>query len=561
MPSEVDPLLPRNPPAPEIVGYGFSAAQSGGSQEVEYGDTEGLKSDATGGDDGSNYAYGDHSIKEEGVRRNGDHDGATTTLPEGVWYAAKENGRGYNDEDGRESDNAARSAAMSQIIAIFAFVVALSIVITAVMPGGLRGGKEGQWDPSPIPVPDHGSLSIPERAVRILTHTPLFDGHNDLAIFIREKYQNKIHTSEFKSKFENGGMEEHVDIPRLKKGHVGGAFWSSFVPCPVNASYDFSDSVYSGAVSSTLSQIDLLRSLQAQYPSTFTPATTSLGSALTAFHANQSILGPLSIEGLHQIPPSAPLSTLRLYYSLGVRAATLTWNCHNVAADAALISDFDPVTGEFTTVVAPQTSRNGLSPVGRRVIKEMNRLGMLVDLSHTSYWTQIAVLSNNTSRSPVIYSHSSAFSVCPHPRNVHDDALELVRKTESLVMINFSPGFVSCLPPDDPMQLPPFYEANNTIEHVVDHIMYIGENVGYDHVGLGSDYDGMGEPPEGLHDVSKFPRLVEILLERNVSDHDVSKIVGGNLIRVWKQAEEVKRKMQEEGVEEEEDDIPKWGPP
>jgi membrane dipeptidase len=346
----------------------------------------------------------------------------------------------------------------------------------------------------------------------------------------------------------------NVDLPRLRAGKVGGAFWSAFVPCPKNASYDFRDSTYGEAVSTTLSQIDLLRRLQNAYPHTFTPASSSPAHALEMFHSNRSLVSPISIEGLHQIPQSAAMSTLRLYNSLGVRAATLTWNCHNAFADAALISSNS--TGE--TVPAPY-HRGGLTRAGRAVIREMNRLGMLIDLSHTSYWTQKAVMSDGTSLAPVFYSHSSAFALCPHPRNVHDDMLELVKKTSSLVMINFSPDFVSCLPPPNSSVLPEFYEKNNTLHQVARHVVYVGEKIGYDHVGLGSDFDGILSTPRGLEGVDKFPDLVAELLRMGVSDVDAGKVVGGNIFRVWRKAEDVARKMHEDGVLEGEDEIKDWG--
>lgn len=496
MSSEVDPLLPKNEPAPEITGHGFSTKKTT-STEVIY---------------------------DEISRPREDED---------------------DDAQAPPSDASARTA-VSSIVSIFTVVVFIAFVLALYGSGGLAT--------QPQPIPKHPE-SIPARVSRILNETPLIDGHNDLAIFLRVAYQNHIHTSRFRKEFENEGMEQNVDLPRLAKGKVGGSFWSAYVPCPNNASNDFSDSTYSWATSMTLSQIDLVRRLQDYYPSAFTPATASLSTALAAFHSNHTLISPISIEGLHQLPPSSPFSTLRLYRSLGVRAATLTWNCHNKFADAALITD-----GGRTIVAPPH--RGGLTPLGRRMIRELNRLGILVDLSHTSYWTQKAVLTDNTSLAPVIYSHSSAFGLCPHPRNVHDDMLELVRRTGSLVMINFSPAFISCVAAaDPPAELPELYPANNTLHQVARHVVYVGEKIGYDHVGLGSDFDGMGpNPPRGLDGVDKFPDLVAELLRLGVSDRDAAKVVGGNLVRVWRAADDVADRMRTQGVLEEEDDIPeiKW---
>jgi membrane dipeptidase len=506
MSREIDPLLPRGPSAPEISGYGFSKKEQPNA-EVTY--------------DTPSYYY---------------HDAA---------------------EDAEEPTPATPSSqsALGTIVAIFTAVVFFAFVISALSPGNFEDGVPSPF-PSPTHTPGHSpSMTLRERAERILDETPLIDGHNDLAILVRFAYKNQIHTPKFTSNFEDGGMEANVDLPRLHKGKVGGAFWSAFVPCPNNASLDFSDANYGEAVSSTLSQIDLLRRIQVYYPTKFTPATSSPAHALSQFHSNKSLISPISIEGLHQISQSAPMSTLRLYYALGVRAATLTWNCHNAFADAALIST------RSGTTVAPY-HRGGVTPLGRKVLREMNRLGMLIDLSHTSYWTQKAVLTNNTSLAPIIFSHSSAFTLCPHPRNVHDDILQLVKTTDSLVMINFSPGFISCLTPPDPDTIPEFYPKNNTLHQVARHIVYIGSLIGFDHVGLGSDFDGMENTPVGLEGVDKFPDLVAEMLRMGVSDRDAAKVVGGNLLRVWERAEEVARGMQRDvsdgGVLEGEDEVPEW---
>ena len=487
--SEIDPLLPQNPPAPEITGHGFSSPKRSNADEVgyDYAPTSNYNLDVDHRDLTSGDSTGIYDESNDSKRY-----GTIIGSAEGVPAENGEDNQGPNEQ----SDSAVANAALRQIISIFTFVIGIALILVLIVPGGLRIGEGWGNEPDPVPVPDHPSSAIQARVEKILKETPLFDGHNDLAIFLRAHYSNKIHTPEFKDKFEKGGMESHVDIPRLQKGMVGGGFWSAFVLCPANASYDFTDATYSTAVSETLSQIDLLHRLQSQYPSTFIPATTPLENALSSFHANHTILSPLSIEGLHQIPPSAPLSTIRLYYTLGVRAATLTWNCHNAFAAASLITDVDPNNpGKLYTFIPPPSPHHprGLTLAGRELLHEMNRLGMLIDLSHTSHLTQNTVLSNPLiSRAPIIYTHSSAYKLCPHPRNVQDSNLDLVRKTNSLVMVNFSPDFISCVPPasGDPSDLPEFYPANNTIHQVARHITYIGERIGYDHVGLGSDFDG-----------------------------------------------------------------------
>lgn len=490
MSSENDPLLPQNEPAPEILGSGNKRVK--GSEEI---------------------LYSEH-IHEEA-----------------------------NDHDSRsiQSENSVSRYALNKLGPLITIVVFFILAVLFLTPG--------ITDREPQPLKPQPAKTIADRVYDILDGTPLIDGHNDLAIFLRYAYGNKLHTKKFLDKFEKGGLELNVDLPRLKSGQVGGAFWSAFVQCPDNASNDFSDGEYATAVSETLQQIDVIRRLQTDFSTSFTAAGTPLAAALDNFHSSKSLISPISIEGLHQVPQTAAMSTLRLYYSLGVRAATLTWNCHNAFADAAMISS------NRSSHVAPY-HRGGLTSLGRQVITEMNRLGMLVDISHTSYWTQKAVLSNNTSAAPVIFSHSSAFSLCQHPRNVHDDVLDLVKETGSLVMINFTPGFISCLPPPDQLTLPQFYEGNNTIHQVVRHVMYVGERIGYDHVGLGSDFDGMGaENPIGLDGVDKFPALIGELLKSGVSDQDAAKVAGGNLLRVWKQADAVAKDMQSNGVQEGEDEV------
>jgi len=311
------------------------------------------------------------------------------------------------------------------------------------------------------------------------------------------------------------------------------------MPCPRNGT-DYSDQNYASIVRATLEQLDLYQRLSVQYPKYFTPPKNS-HAALKAFDGGE-LISPVAIEGLHQIGNS--ISTLRLYHSLGVRYATLTWNCHNKYADAALVSE----NGE-TVVSTPKW--HGISSAGDDLIKEMNRLGMLVDLSHVSKNTMVDVLGGNPSKTngslaPPIFSHSSAYSVCPHPRNVPDDVLQLVKKRNALVMINFSPDFVSCVPSNSSTGLPDFYPANSTLAQVVRHITYIGDLIGYDHVGIGTDYDGIESTPRGLDDVSKFPDLVVALLKAGVSDADVAKVVGRNLLRVWGEVDKVSMKLQKE---------------
>jgi len=294
----------------------------------------------------------------------------------------------------------------------------------------------------------------------------------------------------------------------------------------------------------TLSQLDLIQRLTKAYPSIFSTPQFNSSSALAAFTNNKRIISPIGIEGLHQIGNS--LSNLRLYHSLGVKYATLTHNCHNAFADAALIEN-------SSGVIAAPPLWDGLSPAGERLVQEMNRIGMLIDLSHVSKATMLDVLGGRSEKtqgsiSPVMFSHSSAYALCAHPRNVQDDILQLVKKTSSIVMVNFSPDFVSCRPSEAESGIPDLYPPNSTLHQVARHIVYIGNLIGYDHVGLGSDFDGIPTTPKGLDDVSKFPNLIAELLRMDVSDSDVAKVVGKNVLRVWGKAEKVSLEMQKDGV-------------
>lgn len=246
---------------------------------------------------------------------------------------------------------------------------------------------------------------------------------------------------------------------------------------------------------------------------------------------------------------------------MGVRYATLTWNCHNKYADAAIQTE-----ANFQSKIATPYW-HGLSPAGRDLVKEMNRLGMLVDLAHVSQDTMRDVLvgkSDGSARNwtgslaPPIFSHSSAYAVCPHPRNVPDDVLQLVKKRNSIVMVNFNPDFVSCTPGKTPQDFPDFYPANSTLKHVVRHIKHIGELIGYDHVGIGTDYDGIEDTPKGLEDVSKFPDLIAELLREGISDEDAAKIAGRNLLRVWEEADRVAKELQKTTLPLEDDVQKGW---
>lgn len=323
------------------------------------------------------------------------------------------------------------------------------------------------------------------------------------------------------------------------------------------------------AVQYTLDQIDIMSRVQAAYPSIFSRKLNS--STAEREFAQGKLISPLGIEGLHQIGNKA--SNLRRFHELGVRYATLTHNCHNQFADAALLE---------APMRKAEPKWGGVSPLGRKLIHEMNRIGMIVDLSHVrcvanciaaatdeevllllTAWssddTMIDVLGGGKgwsgSIAPVIYSHSSAWSICPHPRNVKDHILKLVKEHNSVVMVNFAPAFISCVDNNNANGIPDFDPAKSNLDQVVKHIMHIGNLIGFDHVGLGSDFDGIPSVPEGLEDVSKYPDLVAELLRQGVRDSDVAKVVGGNVLRVWRDVDAVAATMQRQGAPIWEDDL------
>ncbi|KAH8148982.1 uncharacterized protein LAJ45_06957 [Morchella importuna] len=365
--------------------------------------------------------------------------------------------------------------------------------------------------------------SISDSVEEILSLTPLIDGHDDLPIAIRFFYQNKIYNENFTFDTELMG---HVDLPRLRKGRVGGTFWSIYVDCP-GTDNNFTDAVYYKDVHDALQQIDLVHRLVAAYPDDLELALTP--SAAVKAHADHKVASMMGVEGLHMIGNSA--STLRLYHALGVRYVTLNHNCNNKYSDSALPAD------------APFW--NGLSKDGEAIIKEMNRLGMMVDLAHTSKDTMVDTLS--VTRAPVIFSHSSAFAICHSPRNVPDDVLHLVKDNGGVVMVNFYPEFVHCGPGINP--------EDATIDDVADHILHIAELIGWEYVGIGSDFDGIPIVPKGLEDTSKFPALFEILMSRGMTVEQGRMLAGENVLRVWRDVEKVARKMFEEGVQPLEDTV------
>ncbi|KAL4931686.1 dipeptidase [Aspergillus undulatus] len=352
----------------------------------------------------------------------------------------------------------------------------------------------------------------------VLRLQPLTDGHNDFPEFLRTFYRNHIYQANFSDQIK---LPYHVDFPRLEKGRVRGTFWSVYVAC------DETDSTPKyNYIHDTLQQIDLVHRIASLYPNhlTLVPDTAAFRSTFTS-SPTSSIASFLGVEGLHQIGSSA--STLRLYHALGARYITLTHMCHNEYADSA-------------TPVKPR--HNGLSARGRDIVLEMNRLGMAVDLAHVSVKSMHDAL--DTTKAPVIFSHSSVYALCPHERNVPDDVLVRLAENGGVIMITFFPEYTRC---DDP--------GNATLNDVADHIQYVGDLIGYQYVGFGSDFDGMERTIRGLEDVSKYPDLIRELLDRGVSVEDVAGVIGGNVLRVMGEIEEISREMNAQGITPLEDEI------
>ncbi|KAH9832292.1 membrane dipeptidase-domain-containing protein [Rhodofomes roseus] len=359
----------------------------------------------------------------------------------------------------------------------------------------------------------------PEKAAhRLLESAPVIDGHIDLPEFARSVYGNNITAFDL-----NTPTPGHVDIPRLKKGQVGGFFWSVFVNCPAHAGLDDGPDFLKATwrVRDTLEQIDVAKLLINRYPETFQLATTS--DEVKSAIADGKIASLLGVEGAHQLGNS--LAVLRQYHELGVRYVTLTHMCNNAFADS----------GGYLTPI--ETKWGGLSPLGYKLIEEMNRLGVIVDLSHTSDETARQALKHT--KAPVIWSHSSARSVHNVARNVPDDILELVGttdgKVDGVIMVNFAPQFVAD-------------EGKANVQVVADHVDHIANITGKAHVGLGSDYDGIESTPEGLEDVSKYPALVAELYSRGWNRFELAGLTGRNLLRVIAGVERVAANLQAHGV-------------
>ena len=325
----------------------------------------------------------------------------------------------------------------------------------------------------------------------LLRRAPLVDGHNDLAWQIRERLDG----DPGRLGHESAAGRTHTDLPRLRQGQVGAQFWSVYVPATLAGE---------AAVTATLEQIDTVHRLIRRYPDALELARTARD--VEAIFARGKIASLLGAEGGHSI--NCSLGVLRMLYQLGVRYLTLTHNRNVPWADAATDT---PASG-------------GLTGFGREVVREMQHLGMLVDLSHVSADTARDAL--DVARAPVIFSHSCARALCDRPRNVPDDVLARLAGNGGVCMVAFVPAFVS-----------PDRAEWATLAQVADHIDHVRAVAGVDHVGIGADYDGTDSMPEGLEDVSCYPALFAELLRRGWSQDDCARLSGGNVLRVLRAAE------------------------
>jgi membrane dipeptidase len=340
-----------------------------------------------------------------------------------------------------------------------------------------------------------------ERARRVLSTTPLIDGHNDLAWAIRESGAAP-HDVEADVHDLRGATPFHTDIDRLQEGMVGAQFWSVYIP---------HSAIEEGAAKVQLEQIDIALQVVDKYPETLELALSA--SDVERAYGAGKVASMLGMEGGHAIENS--LGALRAFYALGVRYMTLT---HNGTLDWADACCDDPRHG-------------GLTEFGREVVREMNRMGMLVDISHTSPETMNDAL--DVSEAPVIWSHASARGVRDHPRNVPDQVLRRLPDNGGVVMVTFVPSFLT-------------EGQEATIADVADHIDHVANLAGVDHVGIGSDFDGIDSTPVGLEDVSTFPALFAELSRRGWNDEELRKLAGENVLRVMREAEAVARRLQRE---------------
>jgi len=381
---------------------------------------------------------------------------------------------------------------------------------------------------------------VQARIDRILKATPLIDGHNDIAEQLAENYKRDV-TGLASGTDQRPDHPLMTDMARLHAGRVGGQFWSVYIDGTITGD---------AAIRETIEQIDIVRRMIAAYPNDLELARTA--DDVVRIHKAGKIASMMGVEGGRQIGGS--LAALRAYYALGARYMTLT---HNQTTEWADSATDDP-------------KYDGLSPFGVTVVHEMNRLGMLVDLSHVSPATMRDAIA--ASRAPVIFSHSSARAIGGHPRNVPDEVLQLLPANGGVVMVNWVPNFLSdavwnwgAAQSAEEARLKAIHREDSkavtaglkaweaahprppvTVANVADHIEHVAKVAGYDHVGIGADLDGIPYTPDGLTGVQAYPFLFAELIRRGWSDANLAKLAGGNVLRALHQAEQVAAAMKNE---------------
>jgi membrane dipeptidase len=403
-------------------------------------------------------------------------------------------------------------------------LIALTLLITITVPSAAR-------DKTPA---KRGPVQLTEEALKLHRSALIFDGHNDLPW----QYLNRNDRALQRLDIALPQPSIHTDIPRLRKGNVGALFFSAYV--------DAGTAKTGTAIRETLEQIDVIHRLVKAHPETFEFARTA--DDVVRIRKAGRIAALIGVEGGHSIDNS--LAVLRTLYAMGARYMTLT---HSDTLDWA-----DSATDA--------ARHGGLTSFGEAVVREMNRLGMLVDISHVSADTMRHALK--VSRAPVIASHSSAFAIAPHPRNVPDDVLKLIATNGGVVMVNFYSGFITAEAArsqkdgvqkyrEMKKQYPNEAEfkvawgqwkkehpiPTGSVHDVVDHIEHIIRVAGVDHVGLGSDFDGIDMVPRQLEDVSTYPYITQELLNRGHSAEAIRKVLGESILRALRTAEEVARAM------------------
>ncbi|HEY3056261.1 MAG TPA: dipeptidase [Thermoanaerobaculia bacterium] len=383
--------------------------------------------------------------------------------------------------------------------------------------------------------------AVAARIDRILREVPLIDGHNDLPYQYEERVKDHLAQIDIRQDQSKLTPPLHTDIPRLRQGRIGAQFWSVYVPTTLKGA---------DAVRAVLEQIDVVHRIDELYPDTFELARTA--DDVVRIHRSGRIAALIGVEGGHSIGNS--LAVLRQLYALGARYMTITHSDNTDWADSATA---DPVHG-------------GLTPFGKLVIAEMNRLGMLVDLSHVAPKTMHDIL--DVTAAPVIFSHSSARAIVDHARNVPDDVLRRVKENDGVVMVTWPPTFLSekvraqdAAKDAEEARLKALYrgqpekmkaalaqwEAVNpapraTVQDVADHIDHIVQVAGATHVGIGADLDGITTTPEGLDSVAAYPKLFAELIRRGYTDEQLKGIAGLNVLRVMRRVEAVAARLQKE---------------